>query len=211
MIEDSQDERELLDGLRAGDESVFEQMVTTLHPAMIRVALIHVSDRAAAEDVVQDTWLAVVRGLTGFEGRSSLRSWIFSILLNQARSAGGRDRRTLPLRSQWRADRAPAVDSGQFVSGRGPDAGRWVSPVVAWSELPEARLLARESMDHITALIAALPPRQRDAVMVRDVLGLPAAEAAVRLRQTEPAHRVFLHRGRHAMRAALTRRREEDR
>jgi RNA polymerase sigma-70 factor (ECF subfamily) len=147
----------------------------------------------------------VVRGLAGYEGRSSLRSWIFSILLNRARSAGGRDRRVLTFTSLWRADRAAAVSHEQFFSGRGPGAGRWLTPVVPWPELPEERLLAAESIDRINALINALPPRQREAVIARDVLGPSAAEAAALSEQSESTHRVFLHRGRHAVRVSLAR------
>lgn len=203
-------EGELVVRLRAGDESAFEELVAALHPALIRVARLHVANPAAAEDVVQDTWLAVIRGLAGFEGRSSLRSWIFSILLNRARTAGGQGKRQLPFTSVWREDRAPALPRTQFV-GRGPDAGHWSTPVAPWSELPEAQVLAAESVDRINALISALPPRQREAVMARDVLGLPAAEAAALSGQSESAHRVYLHRGRHAVRAGLAALLEEDR
>lgn len=211
LIETGDVERKLLDGLRAGDETLFERLVAGLHPAMIRVALTYVCDEAAAEDVVQDTWLAVIRGLDGFAGRSSLRSWIFSILLNRARTAGGRATRVVPFSSGGRADRAPAEGPDQFTPGRELEAGRWRTPSLPWSEQPEASVLARESMAGVRALIAALPPRQRDAVLARDVLGLTAVEAAALSEQSESTHRVFLHRGRHAVRAALAGLVEEER
>lgn len=159
----------------------------------------HVPSRAVAEEVVQDTWVGVLNGIDRFEGRSALRTWIFQILLNQARSRGKREKRTLPFAFfQRRAEEGsgPAVDADSF---RG---GAWASPPAEWEE-PEQRLATAESRDVLLTAISELPPRQRDVIVLRDVQGYTAEEARNALDISETNQRVLLHRARAKVREAL--------
>jgi RNA polymerase sigma-70 factor (ECF subfamily) len=192
------DESVVLDRLRAGDEEAFEVLVATYDGAMRRVAATFVRTGAAADEVVQETWLAVVRGLGRFEERSSLRTWIFSILVNRARSAGVREARSLPL-SSVQDDHA---DGTAFEPGFGPD-GRWVSAPPRLDGDPERRLLSGELRRHLLDAVEGLAPSQRLVIMLRDVVGMPAEEVCELLEITDANQRVLLHRARVSVRAAL--------
>jgi RNA polymerase sigma-70 factor (ECF subfamily) len=155
---------------------------------------------------VGDTWLGVIRGIDRFEGRSSLRTWIFQILLNNARTRGTRERRTLPFslfsrRSEEGRDE-PAVDPSRFQGRRGEQPGAWARPPVEWSS-PEEKLASDEARRVLLEAIAELPPRQRDVITLRDIQGYSAAEVCNILDLTETNQRVLLHRARSKVRAAL--------
>ena len=183
----------LLRRLRDGDEQAFAALVERYHLPMIRLALSFVSSQAVAEEVVQDTWLAVLRGLDGFQGRSSLRTWLFTILVNRARTTGTREHRSFPI-----ADTTPVVDASRF----GPD-GSWTSPPEQWIEEAEDRLAANRIADLLRAALDSLPPRQREIVTLRDVEGMSSEEACQVLGITEANQRVLLHRGRSKLRQIL--------
>jgi RNA polymerase sigma-70 factor (ECF subfamily) len=205
-VEGRPDERELIEALRRGDEEAFAKLVDELSPALLRLAMAHVPSRAVAEEVVGDTWLGVIRGIDRFEGRSSLRTWIFQILLNNARTRGKRERRTLPFsfftrRGEEGRDE-PAVDPSRFQGRRGEAPGAWAQPPVEW-EGPEARLESNETREVLLKAIAELPPRQRDVITLRDVLGYSSEEARNVLDVSETNQRVLLHRARSKVRGAL--------
>ena len=184
---------ELLRRLRAGDERAFVALVERYNGSMLRLALSFVPSRAVAEEVVQDTWLAVLRGLAGFEGRSSLRTWMFTILVNRARTTGSREQRTIPI-----ADAGPVVDASRF----GPD-GAWSTPPAHWIEEAEDRIEAGKLAHLLRSAMDGLPPRQREVVVLRDVEGMSSAEVCSVLAISEANQRVLLHRGRGKLRQVL--------
>lgn len=199
---------ELVAALRGGDEAAFAALVEELTPPLTRLALAHVPSRAVADEVVQDTWLGVIRGIDRFEGRSSLRTWIFQILLNNARSRGKRERRTLPFSSLLRRDPEgrdePAVDADRFQGRRGEYPGHWARPPAEWSS-PEERLAGAEAREALLNAISKLPERQREVLTLRDVQGYSAAETCNALGLSETNQRVLLHRARSKVRAGLER------
>jgi RNA polymerase sigma-70 factor (ECF subfamily) len=197
------DDAELVAALRRGDQAAFAELVDAWGPAMLRVARMYVPSRAVAEEVVQDTWLAVLRGLPRFEGRSSLRTWVFSILLNLARSRGERERRVLPFAALWQRGEA-AVPPERFQGRGGERPGWWAAPPLRWAD-PQAQLESREAQEALRAAIAALPARQREAIVLRDVLGFGAEEACSVMGVSDGNHRVLLHRARAKVRGALER------
>ena len=184
---------ELLRRLRAGDEQAFVFLVERYSDSMLRVASAYVPSRAVAEEVVQDTWLAVLRGLDAFQGRSSLRTWLFSILVNRARTTGTREHRTIPI-----ADAGPAVDASRF----GPD-GAWIAPPEHWIEEAEDRLAAGRIAVLLRAALDTLPARQREVVTLRDVEAMSSEEVCQVLSISEANQRVLLHRGRTKLRQML--------
>jgi RNA polymerase sigma-70 factor (ECF subfamily) len=186
-------DRILLGRLRDGDEQAFTTLVERYNPALLRLALSFVASRAVAEEVVQDTWLAVLRGLGRFEERSSLRTWMFTILVNRARSTGVREARSVPV-----ADAGPAVDAARF----GP-SGAWTAPPERWIEEAENRVDAVKLSELLRGGLDGLPPRQREVVLLRDVEGLSSAEVCEVLAITEANQRVLLHRGRSRLRQLL--------
>lgn len=191
----------LVERLRAGDEETFMDLVTRWSPSMLRVARMYVPSQAVAEDVVQETWLGVLNGIDRFEGRSSLRTWVFSILVNRARTRGERERRTVPFASLAGEDGEgdyAAVDPGRFES-----AGAWAAPPVRWWEEPERALSSNEAVDRIQSEIAKLPEMQRLVITMRDVDGLSSEEVRSALDISETNQRVLLHRARAKVRAAL--------
>ena len=197
---------ELVAALRAGDEAAFRGLVEELSPALLRLAMSHVPSRAIAEDVVQDTWLAVINGIDRFEGRSALRTWIFQILLNSARTKGVREKRTLPFayfrRRAEEGGNEPAVEPERFHGRRGEAPGGWARPPVEW-ESPEERLSSDAARDVMLSAIAELPPRQREVLTLRDIQGYSADDARNALDVSETNQRVLLHRARSKVRAAL--------
>jgi RNA polymerase sigma-70 factor, ECF subfamily len=195
---------ELLRGLRNGDEATFSQLVRELGPSLLRVALLYVSTRAVAEEVVQETWLGLLRGLDRFEGRSSLKTWLFRILVNTAKTRGEREGRSMPFASlgaEVESDE-PAVDPDRFDFG-GRWAGHWSSSPLRFDDLPEERLLAAETRAVVERAIASLPPSQRAVVSLRDVEGWSSEEVRNVLDVSETNQRVLLHRGRSGVRRAL--------
>ena len=197
---------ELIAALRRGDQEAYAGLVEELTPSLTRLAMAHVPSRAVAEEVVQDTWLGVINGIDGFQGRSALRTWIFQILLNTARTRGKREKRTLPFASlRRRAEEGrdePAVDADRFQGRRGEFPGHWSRPPAEWSS-PEVRLAQDEASRVMLDAIAALPPRQREVITLRDIQGYSAAEARNALGVSETNQRVLLHRARSKVRAAL--------
>ena len=183
----------LLARLRDGDEQAFTDLVGRYHSSMLRLAMSFVSSQAVAEAVVQDTWLAVLRGLGRFEERSSLRTWLFTILVNRARSTGEREARTVPV-----ADAGPVVDASRF----GPN-GSWTLPPEDWAEAAENRIDAAKLSGLLRGCLDGLPGRQRDVVLLRDVEGMSSAEVCQVLAISEANQRVLLHRGRSKLRQVL--------
>jgi RNA polymerase sigma-70 factor (ECF subfamily) len=199
---------ELVAALRGGDETAFAGLVDAWGPGMMRLARLHVPSQAVAEEVVQETWLAVLAGLDRFEGRSSLRTWVFSILLNRARTHGRRERRSLPfasLREHWQERHdEPAVAPERFQGPGDPRPGWWASPPARWGD-PQALLEAREVRAAIDEAIEALPLRQRQVIVLRDVIGASSEETCELLDVAEGNQRVLLHRARSKVRAAIER------
>jgi RNA polymerase sigma-70 factor (ECF subfamily) len=175
---------------------------------MLRLARMHVPSHSVAEEVVQETWVAVLSGLERFEGRSSLRTWVFSVLLNIARTRGKRERRTVPfaaLRERWELSRDEDVVPAERFQGRdGERPGWWAVPPVRWAD-PHEQLATKEAYNVMWAAIVELPERQRQALVLRDVLGLEPHEASSAMGVSEGNHRVLLHRGRARVRNALER------
>ncbi len=199
------DDAHLIAALQRGDEVAFAALIARHHASMVRVAALYVRDREVAEEVAQDAWVAVLRGMDQFEARSSLKTWIFHILTNRARSRGVRDQRVVPFATLQgddpNSDRS--VDPDRFFPAGHEDAGHWSSPPRSWEGAPEARLLTNETGAHIAAAIAALPEGQRTVITLRDVEGWPAAEVCHVLGLTETNQRVLLHRARSRVREAL--------
>jgi RNA polymerase sigma-70 factor, ECF subfamily len=200
------EERRLLARLRAGDEAAFVELVERHHGSMLRLAMTWVSTRDVAEEVVQDTWLGVLRGLDRFEGRSTLRTWIFRILANRAKTRGGREGRSIPFASL--ADPAaeggePSVDPDRFLPPDHIWAGHWAVAPQAWAPDPSDRLMAVEVAEVIRRAIDALSPSQREVITLHDVEGCPSGEICDLLEISEGNHRVLLHRARSRVRAAL--------
>ena len=186
------DEAELIARLRAGDERAFEALVARHQRTMLAVARTYVSSRAVAEEVVQEAWLGVLKGLDRFEGRSSLTTWILRIVANIARTRGVREARIVP--------HEPSVDPERFRGPGDPYPGHWWS---APSEWPEDVLAERETLAVVFAEIERLPPAQRSVITMRDVQGCSPDEVCAVLEISDGNQRVLLHRARSRVRAAL--------
>jgi RNA polymerase sigma-70 factor, ECF subfamily len=196
-------EAQVLDALRAGDEDVFRALVQEYHASLVRVARIYVSTQAAAEEVAQETWLGVLNGLDRFEGRSSLRTWIFRILTNIAKTRAQRDRRTLPFSALQDPGRVPeaAVDADRFLDPEHPRwPGHWAVKPEPW---PEDALVAAETRERLAEAIEALPATQGAVITLRDVQGWSSEEVRNALGLSETNQRVLLHRARSKVRRAL--------
>ena len=195
----------LVDALRGGDEDAFMRLVERLQPQMLRIARMYVSTAAVAEEVVQEAWVGVIKGLDGFQGRSSLRTWILRILVNTAKTRGQREARSVPFSSLWSPEvgAQPAVDPDRFLPRGDEWAGHWAEAPATWDEVPEDRLLSHETLSRVGQAIEALPPNQREVIRMRDVLGWSSAEVCNALDVSETNQRVLLHRARAKVRRAL--------
>lgn len=197
----------LVHALKAGDESAFTALVERHQRSLLRVARLYLTDGHAAEEVVQDTWLAVLTGIDRFESRAAFKTWLFSILANKARTRWVRDRRNVPFSALGGDDPdapgEPAVDPDRFQPADHRWAGHWAVPPRNWARVPEEHLLARETLEVVRAAIEMLPLRQRQVIVLRDVEGWPAEEVCTVLDLTDGNQRILLHRARNHVRAAL--------
>jgi RNA polymerase sigma-70 factor, ECF subfamily len=204
VTEDREHEAALLAALRAGDERAFARLVDLHHAALVRVARRYVPTQEIAEDVAQEAWLGLLRGLDSFEGRSSLRTYLFRIVMNLARTRGVREARSVPFSSLVRDDEdGPVVDAERFVQAPAPGAGHWLSPIRPWSVSAEQIALSAELAQTVDEAIARLPETQRRVVTLRDVEGFDADEVCDLLGLSEGNQRVLLHRARTKLRQAL--------
>ena len=197
-------EAALLARLRGGDEAAFEALVARHYGTMLAVAQTYVKGRALAEEVVQETWLAVIQGLDRFEGRSTLKTWILSILVNQAKTRGTREARSVPFTSLAADDEAPAVEPERFRGPEDPFTGGWRSFPARWNAA-DAVLQDRETVRVVMRAIADLPLTQQTVIRMRDVEGYSADEVCATLDVSEANQRVLLHRARSRVRSALER------
>jgi RNA polymerase sigma-70 factor (ECF subfamily) len=187
--------------LRRGDEATFAALIERYHRALLRVALLYVADQSVAEELVQETWLGLLQSLERFEGRCSLKTWIFRILVNRAKTRSIRERRSVPfsaLRSAADDGAEAAVDSAEFDAD-----GRWLVGPQGWGSAPEERLLAQETRTYIQQAVDALPASQRAVIELRDIAGWTSDEVCRHLGISEGNQRVMLHRARSKVRQAL--------
>jgi len=197
-----EDEQGLLERLRAGDEQAFAELVERCHATMLAVAQAHVRSPGIAEEVVQEAWLGVIRGLDAFEGRASLKTWILRIVVNTAKTRGVREARSVPFAGLAGAGE-PAVDRDRFRGPDDPYPGGWKVFPANWHRMPDEVLHQREALDLIVATINRLPPAQRAVIRMRDVEGCGPEEVCAALDVSEGNQRVLLHRARSRVRAAL--------
>ena len=199
-------EEDLIDRLRGGDEAAFVCLVNAYSASLRRLALAFMPNDAVADEVVQETWLAVLTGIARFEGRSSVKTWIFKILANRAKTRAIRERRTInfsELEDPFEPDE-PAVDPARFLPVSHPTwPGHWASPLDSWSASAEDAVVGRETMGVLQRELDRLPASQRVVVTLRDVQGWPAAEVCEVLGLSEANQRVLLHRGRSRLRGVL--------
>lgn len=201
------DESDLIERLRSGDEDAFRVVVERYHRLLLGVARTYVPSEAVAEEVVQETWLGVLNGIDRFEERSSLKTWIFRILVNRAKTRGTRERRTAPFASAFDANADPGpplVEPGRFEPCDHPLIPvHWAAPPSAWRGSPEQRLAAAETRAALTEAVDALPPAQHVVLVLRDVHGWSSGEVCNALAISETNQRVLLHRARTKLRRAL--------
>ena len=210
MAIDFSDDEVLVRQLRRGDETAFSWLVGRYDRALRRLALDFVSTPAVADEVVGDTWLAVIEGIDRFEGRSSLKTWIYRILMNKAKTRGIREKRTVPFSSVGAGHDGggdgPAFAPDRFRPPDDPDwPGHWASPPSAWQEQPVERLEAAETLAQVRAAIDALPATQRTVITLRDLRGFTSGEVSELLSVSPGNQRVLLHRARAAVRRHLER------
>lgn len=200
---DRADDRMLVERLRAGDERAFTELVQAWSPGMLRLARTFVSGPQAAEDVVQEAWLGILQGLERFQGRSSLRTWALTIVVNRAKTRGVRDSRTVPGYEPTEAA-GPTVDAGRFQGRDGRYPGGWTSAGVPhpWQQ-PDGNVIAGETQQLLGRALDRLPPRQRAVVILRDVQGCDSDEVCAIMDVTPGNQRALLHRGRAGLRAVL--------
>jgi len=189
--------------LKEGDEAAFEQAVMSLYPAMRATARAYVRTSAVAEEVVQEAWLGVLRGLDRFEGRSSLRRWVLQIVANIARTRAVREARTVPFSSLELEPEEPSVEPSRFLGPDDPYPGHWTSYPTDWQTLPEPQLLSQETLELVQRAIDDLPAPQRAVITLRDVTGCSPEEVCEALGITDGNQRVLLHRARAHVRAKL--------
>jgi len=193
---------DMIERLLAGDETTFMMLVDQNQPAMLRLAQMYVSSRAVAEEVVQEAWIGILKGLPMFEGRSSLRTWMYKIVTNVAKTRGVREGRSLPF-SALVGEHDDPVDPSWFQGSDDPFPGGWRTFPDDWRGIPEDRLLGRETLDHISRALDGMPPMQAEVVRLRDVHGWSSDEVCNALDLTETNQRVLLHRGRSRIRRDL--------
>ena len=193
----------LVERLRAGDETAFMMLVEQHQAAMLRIARMYVSSRAVAEEVVQEAWLGILKGLDRFEGRSSLRTWMYRIVANVAKTRGQRDGRSIPFSALEGADAGSGVDPEWFQGQAERSPGGWRTFPDDWQGIPEERLEAHETLERIGRAIDDLPPMQAEVLRLRDVLGWSSEEVRNALDLSETNQRVLLHRARGRVRRAL--------
>jgi RNA polymerase sigma-70 factor, ECF subfamily len=201
------EDRSLLEALRNRDEAAFTSLVQRYNTCLLRLAMLYVPSRAVAEEVVQETWLGVLQGIDRFEGRSSLKTWLFSILTNQAKTRGGREGRSIPfsaLGNPGNDSREGAVDPERFLEASHPQwPAHWASPPESWSRTPEENLLSRETRSNLERAVAALPPAQREVITLRDIEQWSSEEVCNALGLSETNQRVLLHRARSRVRRSV--------
>ena len=197
----SHEDAQLVEGLRARDEAAFAELMRMYGAGMLRVARMYVSSRAVAEEVVQEAWLGVLKGIDRFEGRSSLKTWLFRIVANTAKTRGIREARSAPFSSF--GDEEAGVSPDRFLGADERFPGHWAVPPASWAGVPEDRLLAAETLEVIGRTIERLPPSQRAVLTLRDLEGLSADVVCNALDLTETNGRVLLHRARAKVQAAL--------
>jgi RNA polymerase sigma-70 factor, ECF subfamily len=200
------DDAVLVPALRDGDDAAFAWLLDRYDLSLRRVAMSYVSSRAVADEVVQETWMGVINGIDRFEGRASLKTWVFRILVNIARSRGVREQRCIPFAaaSSALADGAePAIDPERFRPDGAEYAGHWVSYPAAWEHEPEDRIEADETLAVVGEALRALPPAQREVITLRDVEGWTSSEICDALNISETNQRVLLHRARSKVRRVL--------
>ncbi|HEY7632804.1 MAG TPA: sigma-70 family RNA polymerase sigma factor [Thermoleophilaceae bacterium] len=202
-------EQELVAALKKRDEAAFAELVDRYQASLVRLARMYVRDRATAEEVAQETWLAVLNGIDRFEGRSSFKTWLFRILTNRAKTRGQRDARSVPFSSIGDADE-PAVDPDRFQGDGEPHPGGWRVFPTPWEGDPEERLLAGEARTLILDTIEQLPPNQRAVITLRDIEGFSADDVRNVLDVSDTNQRVLLHRARSKVRRALEKYLEAD-
>jgi len=191
-----------IERLLAGDEATFMMLVDQNQPSMVRLAQMYVSSHAVAEEVVQEAWIGILKGLPSFEGRSSLRTWMYKIVTNVAKTRGVREGRSLPF-SSLAGEHDDPVDPSWF---QGPDEsfpGGWRTFPDDWRGIPKDRLLGRETLDQISRALDGMPPMQAEVVRLRDVQGWSSDEVCNALDLSETNQRVLLHRGRSRIRRDL--------
>jgi RNA polymerase sigma-70 factor (ECF subfamily) len=196
---------ELLGRLRAGDEGAFEELVDGYYGLMLSVAQTYVKTRAVAEEVVQEAWLGVLQGLDRFEGRSSLKTWVISIVINIAKTRSMREARTVPFASLVPEGDEHAVEPERFRGATDAFPGHWWAYPANWGDRPEEAVLGRETVELVTDAIEQLPDAQRIVITMRDVAGCSPEEVCATLDLSEGNQRVLLHRARSRVRAALER------
>jgi RNA polymerase sigma-70 factor, ECF subfamily len=201
------DDMVLVPALRDGDELAFAWLLDRYDHSLRRLAMNYVQSRAVADEVVQDTWMGVINGIDRFEGRSSLKTWVFRILMNVARARGVREHRNVPFAAaSWALEDGahPTIDPDRFLSAPTSDpAGHWVSFPLAWEHEPEERLEAGETLAVVRQAMSTLPPAQQEVMTLRDVEGWTPAEICNALNISETNQRVLLHRARAKVRRAL--------
>ena len=202
-MEQPERDADLVGRLRAGDQAAFRELVRRHHQAMVRFAETFVPSRAIAEEVAQDAWLGIIKGIDRFEGRAALSTWIFRIVANIGRTRGERERRAhaTAILADELADGSPSVTPDRFAGPRG--RGAWCNPPAHWSELPDERVLSQDTFDRVAAIAASLSENQRRVFVLRDIEGWSPAEVCTLLDLTEVNQRVLLHRARSRVRAAL--------
>jgi len=199
-------ELRLVERLRAKDEAAFMEIVDAWGPSMLRLARQFTPSNAVAEEVVQETWLAVLDGIDRFEGRSSLKTWVLRILVNRAKTRGTRERRTVPFASLAGEESGGdfhAVAADRFLTEDAKYPRHWGSPLPRWEAQPERALESAETLALIRDAIDALPPAQRTVILLRDIEGWDGPQVSNALDITETNQRVLLHRARSKVRAAL--------
>ena len=205
----SPEDQRLVEALRRGEEAAFVMLINQYHAPLLRLALLYVPDRTLAEEVVQDTWIGVLQGIGRFEGRSSLKTWIFRILMNRARTLALREGRSVPFSSLAEFDPEQTdgpPDADRFYPLDHPTRpGGWISFPQSWDAVPEDRLLSLETRGRIEQALHMLPPGQREVITLRDIEGWSSDEVCALLSISSANQRVLLHRARAQVRRALER------